>query len=108
MDIEILKKIIEENKNIVSYNNNLNHILRKQEIINIKFRNDIKNVFYEIQESGIDISHRFHKNLYKVITENKKIADNIEEIKIKLNEQDNKIRDIYYYICVGILLIFFI
>jgi hypothetical protein len=89
-------------------NKNLNHILREQEIINIKFKNDINNVFYEIQESSIDISLRFHKNLYKVITENKKIADNIEEIKIKIKEQDNKIRDIYYYICVGILLLFFI
>jgi hypothetical protein len=89
-------------------NKNLNHILRKQENINIKFKNDINNVFYEIQESSIDISLRFHKNLYKVITENKKIANNIEEMKIKIKEQDSKIRDIYYYICVGILLIFFI
>lgn len=93
--------------------------INKQKYINIKFNNDITNMNYEIQETSIDISSKFHKNLLNFIKEQKEINKNLrdellvvrtfnEEQKVIIKEQHKKIEDLYYniyYICISLIFI---
>ena len=104
-DIDIIKYLIIDNNNNNTNNNN-ESFFTKQEYINMKLNNEIKNINYNIQETSIDISCKFNKILANFIKEqketNKKLKDELIELRNIINNSNNsnyeKIKDLYYNI----------
>ena len=107
-DISIIKYLITDNNN--NNNNNIESYFNKQEHINMKLNNEIKNINYNIQETSIDITCKFNKNLANFIKEqketNKKLKDELIELRNIIDnsnyeiikKQDEKIKYLYYNI----------